>query len=475
MNPLHLKSRGWRRTLAALAALALSVGALAGGLLNPTLARAETTTVAPGALNLANRIGGITNLTNDPASNQGPKGFTTSAGFPGATATDGVAFYLASTDGKTSSNAWFSWTNFNKAWNKAGFSTSVVSPTAPITVQRIPTVPGWQTITNANIGSTTGDKLVIYVVLVKGGAADLTSPAVTTASLASAPFFASTITYDASTHAWSLLANESWPSVKPAVASVLSAVSVSSVSATSLVAKATLTAGGTPVSGKSVTFTATPVSGAPVTASATTGANGVASATVSGLTPGATYTVTAKFAGDSGYTASASAKAASATMSGATSSGQVTVTVPTQSAAAPTGLTLSKSLASTIALAGSTSWAAGQSWTASGSLGGVTVKDDRQNASAKAWTLNGQVGAFKTSGGATLSGAKLSWTPAITAGQGTAGSASADLSASSLLGTGPTPSATPNVSTSLNAPLSLSVPSGQPAGAYSATLTLTLI
>ncbi|MDR0595043.1 MAG: WxL domain-containing protein [Bifidobacteriaceae bacterium] len=122
----------------------------------------------------------------------------------------------------------------------------------------------------------------------------------------------------------------------------------------------------------------------------------------------------------------------------------------------------------------------GQPWQATGHLADVTVNDDRRDPAAAAWTLNGRASDFTAAGVASpLSAANLGWAPAKVSGAGAAGAAvepglGLGLSVDQPLATGAA-SAAEDVTTTVNAALTLRVPGGTPAGTYSATLTLTLI
>ena len=141
-------------------------------------------------------------------------------------------------------------------------------------------------------------------------------------------------------------------------------------------------------------------------------------------------------------------------------------------------LTLSGTSASvnlgTAVLSGSTLYAFGTL--------GSTVTDSRQ-LEYPAWSLTGQVGDF-TAGSLTLDGKYLGWTPSIlgstTAGGSVAGAivlpattTGNGLKTSSVFATG-LPNATGQV-TNVSALLELKAPSNTRAGAYSATLTVTLV
>jgi hypothetical protein len=156
------------------------------------------------------------------------------------------------------------------------------------------------------------------------------------------------------------------------------------------------------------------------------------------------------------------------------------VNVPVEEAApAPTGLRISVK-PGPVTLAGGASRAHGEAWQATGTLGEVTVTDDRQDASAPGWTLNGRSSAFADSSAANvIPAANLGWTPVKQSGVGFAGAAvtpgqDGGLGETRALGYGDA-SASADAKTSLSAQLTLLVPSGVPAGSYHAALTLTLI
>lgn len=204
-------------------------------------------------------------------------------------------------------------------------------------------------------------------------------------------------------------------------------------------------------------------------------ANGTASYSVSGLSASTTYGFTAEYSGDTTYAASASASTSVTTVAAAadSSNSSVNVTVPTVTPTTPTGLKISVKPGSTIALTGAATRTQGAAWSATGSLGNVTVNDDRRVAGA-AWTLSGQSSAF-TSGSNTVAASNLGWTPAKVSGVGgTAGAAATGLDSSQPLATG-TGTTDANVTTVVSAGLTLAVPADSAAGDYTATLTLTLI
>ncbi|WP_164861650.1 Ig-like domain-containing protein [Microbacterium sp. CPCC 204701] len=200
-------------------------------------------------------------------------------------------------------------------------------------------------------------------------------------------------------------------------------------------------------------------------------AGGTASLPVSGLSPNTDYTFTAEYSGDDTHEASVDDVALRTLPAIDDAETGIGVTVPEPGSAVPTGLSISVSPES-VALAGGAR-AAGSPWMATGALGDTTVNDDRRDAAAKGWTLNGSVSPF-TSGTNTIPASALAWTPAKVSGAGTAGPASTDLSADRPLATG-VASAEANVLTTVDAALTLTVPADAAAGDYTSTLTLTLI
>jgi len=114
------------------------------------------------------------------------------------------------------------------------------------------------------------------------------------------------------------------------------------------------------------------------------------------------------------------------------------------------------------------------SFEATGQLGTVTVSDGR-NQSQPGWSISGQVGDF-SDGTHSFTGNDLGWTPAVTGAGVGAGpvlppGSNPGLRQGSVLASAPVGLGT----TVLGAGLDLRVPSGTPAGAYSATLTVTAV
>ncbi|MDR2565292.1 MAG: hypothetical protein LBC97_04395 [Bifidobacteriaceae bacterium] len=145
----------------------------------------------------------------------------------------------------------------------------------------------------------------------------------------------------------------------------------------------------------------------------------------------------------------------------------------------PTGLTISVKPGTTV-LEGPAARVQGTPWQAAGYLDFVTVNDDRRDASAPGWTLNGRASNFTSATTAdTIPSTGLGWAPERQVGPGSAGpevapGASGGLSVDQVLAYGEA-SDDANVQTQVGARLTLNVPSGVSAGDYAATLTLTLI
>lgn len=204
--------------------------------------------------------------------------------------------------------------------------------------------------------------------------------------------------------------------------------------------------------------------------------NGVASTTLTGVANGS-HTYTADFVPSNAvYSASSSASATvqlGAIVAPGSGTSNITVAIPTG-----VGNLYLTSYSSSVNLG--TAVRNGSTLDASGTLNAV-VTDERQ-VEYPAWNLNGQVGDFTKSGGTVLDGKYLGWTPSVdvntigsTAGPvvAPAPTSTSGLKAVSLLATG-APSYNGTVTTA-SALLALKAPVNTPAGAYSATLTLTLV
>jgi hypothetical protein len=143
------------------------------------------------------------------------------------------------------------------------------------------------------------------------------------------------------------------------------------------------------------------------------------------------------------------------TISGSTQPGQFTMTVPST----PVSLTVSSDGTS-----------------ATGSLAPVAVSDARTGSTG--WTVSGQASGFTASGGGSFSGNALGWTPSATGTTGAAVTAGGVVAPNGP-GLGSTPatlgSSTGDSTATLGASLNLAIPSGQAAGTYTSTITITAI
>ena len=283
----------------------------------------------------------------------------------------------------------------------------------------------------------------------------------TSPNRATDPYVKLDMTYDAATGAWSVFT--------PATATT-----------TSLTASATGTTVTLTGTVKVGTATATTATGNIVfkegatTVATVAVASGVATASLVGVANGS-HTYTAEFA-PSGTTFAASTSGSASVFVGAQQqNSNIQVTIPSGVGALTlSGTSSSVNLGSAV-LSGSTLYAFGTLVS--------TVTDSRQ-LEYPAWSLTGQVGDF-TAGSFTLDGKYLGWTPSIlgtsTAAGSVAGAAvvsatattGSGLKTSSVFATG-LPNTTGQV-TNVSALLELKAPSNTRAGAYSATLTVTLI
>jgi hypothetical protein len=290
----------------------------------------------------------------------------------------------------------------------------------------------------------------------------------TSLDLVNDKYLSLTLTYNATTGAWGFPA-------APAI-----------VTTTSLTAGTTATAGEVALSAtvkdSAGTTTQTAAAGNIVfkegatTVATIAVASGVASTTLTGVADGA-HTYTAEFAPSNAvYAASTSASATvnlGATLAPGSKTSNITVAIPTG-----VGNLYLTSASSSVNLG--TAVKSGGTLNASGTLSAV-VTDERQ-IEYPVWNLTGVVGNFTKSGGVVLDGKYLGWTPSVavntigsTAGPvvAPAPGTTSGLKTSSLLATG-SPSYNGTV-TNASALLLLQAPVNTPAGAYSATLTLTLI
>ncbi len=272
------------------------------------------------------------------------------------------------------------------------------------------------------------------------------------------PYVKIDLTYNATTGAWSVFT----PAIVTTTSLTASAVA-STVTLTATVKDGAATA--TAAAGNVEFFEGATSKGVVAVSS------GVATTALTGVADGS-HSYTAVFTPSNTVYAASTSAAASVQVGGITATSTITTTIPSG-----VGTLTLTGVSSTVALG--TATLSGGTLNASGTLNAV-VTDSRQ-LDYPAWSLTGQVGDF-TAGAKTLSGTYLGWTPAVsgTASGSVAGAvvlpapgSVSGLKAISTFATG-VPSAAGTV-TNASALLQLKAPSNTPAGAYSATLTLTLI
>lgn len=276
----------------------------------------------------------------------------------------------------------------------------------------------------------------------------------TSPNRATDPYVKLDMTYDATSGAWSVYT--------PAVATTVSltaGATGSTVNLAATVKKPDLSTAADATGNILFLEGATTVATVPV-------ASGVASASLTGVADGS-HTYTAQFVPTGTVYSGNTSSSATVQVGGITATSTINVTVPSGVGTLTlTGVSSSVNLG-TAALSGGT-------LNASGNL--VAVVTDTRQTDYPAWNLTGVVGNF-SDGTHTLDGKYLGWNPSAT-GVGTAGAAVLPanpngLKTISTLATG-APSTSGTV-TNASAVLQLKAPSNTPAGAYSATLTLTLI
>lgn len=281
----------------------------------------------------------------------------------------------------------------------------------------------------------------------------------TSLDLVNDKYLSLTLTYNASTGAWSI----------PVAATATSTSLTASASGTSVTLAATVTPSGT---AGNVVFKE---GGA--TVGTVVNAAGTVSTTLMGVADGPhTYTAefvptnTGAFTGSTSGTASVTVGAAPAP---ATSTGNITVQVAQGAGGGVLQLTASSLTASLGSVVNS-----GGTLNASGTV--TAVVDDSRQVGASAFSLTGQVGNF-ADGAKVLGSSFLGWTPTVT-GVGSAGAvvlpsavSTAGLNTAKVWATGIPSSASPQpTTTNASAVLQLKAPLNTPAGNYSALLTLTL-
>ena len=277
------------------------------------------------------------------------------------------------------------------------------------------------------------------------------------------PYVSLAMTYDAVTGAWSVVVPPVAPIATTVSLSASAAASTVSLSATVKLPDTTTAtaAAGNVVFKEGVTTVAT----VPV-------ALGLASASLTGVANGS-HSYTAQFVPSNTVYLTGTSAASTVQVGGIQATSNITVTIP-----ANVGTLTLTGVSTSVPLGTAVLNTASNTLDASGTLNAV-VTDTRQT-DAAAWSLTGQVGDF-TAGTKVLSGKYLGWTPAVAAGSiGTAGAivlpaptslnGLKDISQMSL----GAPSTAGSV-TNASALLQLKAPANTPSGAYSATLTLTLI
>ncbi|MFC5931800.1 hypothetical protein [Cryobacterium melibiosiphilum] len=298
-----------------------------------------------------------------------------------------------------------------------------------------------------------------------------------TDSFADSKYFLVTLDVNVAAKSWTVVANPvNEEKLTPSIAFTKTIANADgSVTLTSTVSAgagvATDATGVVSISG-SYSGLATPVSGEAAVSA------GVATWRTPVLDADRTYTFTAGYTakGDTKYTDSAvNATTTVTTVAGPTppQNTAITVTIP----ASATGLKFTMTPG---AVALNQAALDGTSYVATGSLGQVTVSDNRR--ARTAWTLGGNSTNFVNTADATqtIAANSLGWKPALVGATnaGTAGieviaGASGGLSAST-----PLAQAVAGVSTAdttINAGITLKAPADSAAGDYTATLTLTLI
>ncbi len=276
------------------------------------------------------------------------------------------------------------------------------------------------------------------------------------------PYVAIQMTYDATSGAWSVFT--------PAIATTVSLTAGASGTTVNLSATVKKASDGTTATAAAgnVVFKegTTTVATVPVT-------SGAAAASLTGVANGS-HSYTATFVPSNATYGTSTSAAASVQVGGIQQTTTINVTIPSGVGTLTlTGVPASVNLGTAV-LGGGT-------LNASGTLGPLTVSDTRQ-LDYPAWSLTGQVGNF-SDGSHTLDGKYLGWTPALS-GTGNAGTAGAAVAAGtgngntglktvSILASGSPTDGVPN--TAVTAALALAAPANTPAGAYSATLTVTLI
>ena len=330
----------------------------------------------------------------------------------------------------------------------------------------------WEALTEATLPTGLNKFVVTCDALVDGVRPATTDP------IGDAKYFVAYLQVDRAAESWTQVPAPTVPVVKvtPTVAfTTATANADGSVTLTATVSGdagvATNATGVVSISGSYSGLT-TPVSGEAAVSA------GVATWTTPVLDAGQTYSFTAGYTanGDTKYTDSAAnATTTVITVAEPTppQNTDITVTIPESA----TGLKFTMTPG---AVALNQAALDGTSYVATGSLGEVTVSDNRTTRIA--WTLSGNATDFVNAADATqtIAASSLGWKPALV-GATNAGAAGIEVIAGASGGlTADTPlaQATAGLSTAdttINAGITLKAPADSAAGDYSATLTLTLI
>jgi hypothetical protein len=278
------------------------------------------------------------------------------------------------------------------------------------------------------------------------------------------PYVKLDMTYNTTSGAWGF----------PAAAAIATTTSLAaSASGTSVTVSATVKSGTPSTTATAAAGTVSFFEGVTQVGTTQTVAAGLASVSLTGVANGA-HSYTATFTpSDAVYSTSTSATS-TVQVGGVQAQPSTTVTVPAN-AGSLTLTGVSTSVALGTAVLNTTS----NTLDASGTLNAV-VSDTRQT-DAASWSLTGQVGDFTAAGSKTISGKYLGWTPSVLNGSiGSAGSAVLPYSTTGngLKDISPLSNGAPSYAgdlTTVSAVLLLKAPAKTAAGAYTATLTLTLI
>ncbi|MBC7594384.1 MAG: Ig-like domain repeat protein [Kineosporiaceae bacterium] len=284
----------------------------------------------------------------------------------------------------------------------------------------------------------------------------------TSLDLVNEPYATIALNYDSVSGAWG-------PVGQPAIATTVSLSASASGSAVNLGAIVKLADSSTATAAAgNVVF----VDGATTVATVAV-VSGAASASLTGVSTGS-HNYTAQFVPTNTTFSGSTSAASTVQVGGIQQTTTTSVTVP-----GGIGSLSLTGVSSSVALGTAALNTTSNTLDASGTLNAI-VKDTRQT-DAASWSLTGQVGDFTAAGSKTISGKYLGWTPSVLNGSiGSAGSAVLPYSTSGngLKDISPLSNGAPSYAgdlTTVSAVLLLKAPAKTAAGAYTATLTLTLI